>query len=340
MAASILDVAKRARVSNGTVSRAFNGYTDIREETRQRIFAAAKELGYTPNISARNLSSKSNMNIGVIMSGLAGSGKDVQGLQRLQGIMDYATKNDLEVSLYATDSEAQRRKSYTQFCAEHSISGAILSGITTEDAYFMELMDHGIPTVAIDMPIRGKDAGWLSVDNRAAAREAVSYLIGLGHRNILILGGKRNADVHLTRMEGTEAAFEALGLPLPEERKLLGGFLEDTAFQLVGDYFSRHAANAPTAIFCFSDLMALGALRALRERGLSVPGDVSLIGFDDQPFCEIVSPMLSSVSQDMREFGYEAAAMLHGMMTKRESGGHRLLPYKLRIRQSVAPPKR
>lgn len=169
MAISIQDVAKRAGVAIGTVSRAFNDYQDIRPETKERIFLAARELGYTPNVSARNLSAKKPPNIGLIVSGLLeGNQKDNLVYLLLQGVLSYATKHRLEIALYTTDSQEQRKRSYTEFCAQHSISGTILSGITTDDAYFSELMDSGIPTVAVDVPIPNENAGWVSIDNRQA----------------------------------------------------------------------------------------------------------------------------------------------------------------------------
>ena len=120
MAISIQDVAKRAGVAIGTVSRAFNDYQDIRPETKERIFLAARELGYTPNVSARNLSAKKPPNIGLIVSGLLeGNQKDNLVYLLLQGVLSYATKHRLEIALYTTDSQEQRKRSYTEFCAQH-----------------------------------------------------------------------------------------------------------------------------------------------------------------------------------------------------------------------------
>lgn len=134
---------------------------------------AARELGYTPNVSARNLSAKKPPNIGLIVSGLLeGNQKDNLVYLLLQGVLSYATKHRLEIALYTTDSQEQRKRSYTEFCAQHSISGTILSGITTDDAYFSELMDSGIPTVAVDVPIPNENAaGYPSITARRPGRQ-------------------------------------------------------------------------------------------------------------------------------------------------------------------------
>ena len=127
---TIRDVAKEARVSIGTVSRAFNGYQDINEETKIKIFQLAKNLGYAPNVNARSISSKKTNNMGLIISGfLESDRRDSFVLTLLQGIYRYANEHSVEVALYTTDAEQQQKKTYERFCAEHSIFGAILSGV-------------------------------------------------------------------------------------------------------------------------------------------------------------------------------------------------------------------
>lgn len=335
MAVSIQDVARRAGVAIGTVSRAFNDYPDIRPATRERIFLAARELGYTPNVSARNLSAKKPPNIGLIVSGLLeGNQKDNLVYLLLQGVLSYATSHRLEIALYTTDSQEQRQRSYTEFCAQHSISGTILSGITTDDAYFSELMDSGIPTVTVDVPIPNENAGWVSIDNRLATRQAVEFLLQQGLSNLLIVGGKQNADVNMVRMQGVLEAYQAARLVARECDCLYCDFSEEIAYRKVSERLNS-TAGRPQAMFCFSDLMALGAMRAAREAGLRIPEDISVMGFDGLYLGEFTTPALTTVSQDMRGMGYEAAALLHELMEHRCQDKHRILPHKLLVRDSV-----
>lgn len=336
MAPSIKDVAKLAGVTNGTVSRAFNEYADIRSETKERIMDAAKKLGYTPNVSARSLSSKRPPNIGLIISGLLeGDSKDNLVYLILQGVFQYALTNKLEVALYTTDSVEQREKSYIRFCREHTLSGAILSGITTDDAYLGELMDSDIPSVAIDVPIQGCNAGWVSIDNCAAAKEMARYLIRQGHRRIVVVNGKKNAAVNQVRLAGVEEAFAQEGIHIPRERMLYGHFSEEGGYKSAKRYLAAYADREATAFFCFSDIMALGVMRAIRESGYRVPEDFSVVGFDGLPLTELVVPALTTIQQDMRRMGHECAAMLHGMMQGTETGGHRVIPYRFVERASV-----
>ena len=334
MRATIQDVARMAGVATGTVSRAFNNYQDIKPETRKRIREAAEELGYRPNVSARNLASKTAQNIGLIVSGvLEGDEKDTQVFQMLRGVLSYTKENNLEMAMYATDSSMQAQESYTDFCVRHSIAGTILCGIRTDDQYFMELMQSGIPTVAIDFPVQAQKGGWISIDNRAAASEAVHALLDSGHQNLVIMSGTEKADVTMVRMKGVRDACMDAGYELREERILQGRFSQEEAYRQMKDYLV-HCDAAPDAVFCMSDLMAIGAVQAIKEAGLRVPQDVSIIGFDGIYLGDWCQPTLATVQQDMRCMGREAARMLHGLIQGIGSGGHYMIPHRLLLKES------
>ena len=335
MAVTIADVARKAGVTNGTVSRALNDYPDILPETKRRIMEAAKELGYVRNVSARNLSAKRPPNFALIISGmLEGNSKDNLMYQLLQGVLNYTTEHQLELAIYALDP-MKERQSYTEFCRLHSISGAIVSGVTVDDPYLMDLIDSDIPSVSIDIPVDSEKSGWVSIDNRAAACEALETLLEIGHREMLVVAGKKNADVNTVRMQGVQDALENKGMHLAECPRIYCDFNEEIAYEKTLLYLKNKKNKQPTAIFCFSDIMALGVMRAVREMGLSIPGDISVMGFDGLHLCELTVPPLSTVCQDRREVGYEAAAMLHELMEGRCRGGHRVLPYDVVLRESV-----
>lgn len=336
MAVTIADVARKAGVTNGTVSRALNDYPDILPETKRRIMEAAQELGYVRNVSARNLSAKRPPNLALIISGmLEGNSKDNLMYLLLQGILRYTTKNQLELAIYALDPQNERQQSYTEFCRLHSISGVIVSGMTVDDPYLMELISSDIPSVAIDIPVDSDKAGWVSIDNRAAACEAMETLMEMGHEDILIIAGKKNADVNTVRLQGVQDALENRGMRLTQLTRLYCDFSAEVAYEKALLYFKTKKKKLPTAIFCFSDIMALGVMRALRECGLSIPQDVSLMGFDGLQLCDVTVPTLSTVEQDRLEIGYAAAEMLHDIMEGRCHGGHRVLPYDVVLRESV-----
>ncbi len=335
MAVTIADVARKAGVANGTVSRALNDYPDILPETKRRIMEAARELGYVPNVSARNLAAKRPPNVGLIISGmLEGNSKDNLMYLLLQGVLSYTSEHRLELALYTLESRDNRKTSYTEFCSRHSISGTIVCGVTIDDPYLMELISSGIPSVAIDLPVSSSKAGWVSIDNRAAACEAVGVLLEKGHKNLLIVAGKKNADVNTVRLQGVQDALEDAGMRLTDCPRLYCDFSEEVAYAKTLAYL-KAKKNPPTAIFCFSDIMALGVLRAVREVGLRVPQDISVLGFDGLYVCDMTEPPLSTVVQDRRAIGYEAAALLHEIMDGRSAGGHRVLAHEVVLRKSV-----
>lgn len=336
MAITIRDVARQANVSIGTVSRALNGYRDINAETKENILQVAHSMGYTPNVSARNLSSKATSNMGLIISGLLeGNAKDTGVYQLLQGIYRYAFRNGMEVALYTTDSVEQRSKSYAKFCEEHSLAGAVLSGVTTDDAYFEELRDARIPCVVIDAPAQGEAVGWLSIDNMQASEEITDHLLQNGHRRIVVVSGKKNAAVNLERTAGAFAAMERAGLLLTGKDVLYCNFSEEQAYENVLQYLKENGKSSCTAFLCFSDLMALGAMRAIRDSGFSIPEDFSITGFDGLAITEYFMPPLTTVSQDMGQIGYASAMLLHEIIQGKVKGGHRVLPHRLLKRASV-----
>lgn len=334
---SIRDVAKSAGVSIGTVSRAFNNYTDIKPETKKKIFEAAKRLEYSPNLSARNLSSKNKKNIALIVSGLLENNpKENLTFSMIQGVYTYACNNGLEVAVYATDSAHQKDLSYRRFCLEHSVAGVILSGVTTDDAYFNELLETTeIPCVAIDVEIPGKRVGWVSIDNMTAAKEIANLLLDNGHRRILVISGKKNASVTVERMVGVYAALEDAGGRLTNDSVLYCNFNEETAYEKTREYLLKNGTSKHTAFLCFSDIMALGVMRAVRECGYRIPEDFSVTGFDGIPISEYTTPPLTTVVQDMKESGYAGAKMLHERMEKKTGIEHDTLPHRIIERKSI-----
>ena len=335
MAATIREVARKAGVTIGTVSRVFNHYPDVSPETKKKVFSAAKTLNYVPNANARSLSAKKPPNLCFIASSLLhGDDRDSMLYLLIKGIIQYATAHQLEFRLYSTDSSAQDQQSFTDFCKLHAISGAIVCGVKIDDPYFCELVDSGIPVVGIDIPLEGEHAGWISVDNTAAVAEAVSLLFAKGFERLMIAAGKQRAAVNQMRLEGVYQAFLQAGRTLSDDQIIFGDFNEDVAFEKTARWLESHPA--PDAVFCFSDIMALGVLKALRKAGLRVPEDVSVMGFDGMPFTSLTTPTLSTVHQPMQRMGYEAARMVHEMMQEQElKSHHRIIPYELVLRESV-----
>ena len=336
MAVTIRDVARKCGVAVSTVSRALNGYSDITEETREKILKAVEELDYKPNLNARNLSSKKSNRIALIISGLLENNpKENLTFRLIQGVYSYTYNHDLDVAVYATDAEQQGKISYEKFCTEHDVCGVILSGVTMDDPYFRELINTEIPCVAIDVELPDKRAGWVSIDNTRAMSDMVNLLYENGHERILVVSGKKNAGVTVDRMTGVFDAMQKKGRRLRPKDILYCDYSEEKAYEETAKYLQKYGKREHTAILCFSDLMALGVMRAVKEAGYRIGEDFSVTGFDGIPITEYTDPPLTTVWQDMKANGYEGAKLLQDRIEGKKSASHSTLPYKLLNRKSV-----
>ncbi|WP_391209637.1 LacI family DNA-binding transcriptional regulator [Psychrobacillus sp. L4] len=333
--ATIKDVAKEAGVSISIVSKAFNNYVDVNERTRQRIFDIAKELNYTPNIVAKNLSSKKQMTIGLISSGVLNNNeKDNNAFDIFKGVYTAVSESQFELSIYLIDSLRQKQKSYAQYCRERNIGGAILQGIRIDDPYYKELIDTNIPCVVLDIMTETDNGliGSVSINNAEASREIAEYLLERNHRDIVIMAGTRETYVNTERIKGVQDAFKANELELDDENVLYAQFSEQEAYVLAEKYLQT---NQPTAFLCFSDLMAFGVMKAVKEAGLKVPEDISVTGFDDLMLSSFTQPQLTTIGQNFFEIGRLSAVLLQDLIENRLDEKHVYAKHQLMERESV-----
>lgn len=332
---TIREVAKQAGVSISVVSKAFNNYTDIKEETRQRIFAVAEELNYTPNIVAKSLSSKKQMTFGLITSGVLNHNeKDHNAFDVFKGVYLAVSESPYELSIFLIDSQSQKQKSYVQYCRERNIGGAILHGIRTDDPYYEELVKTDIPCVVLDiMPetINGL-IGSVSINNVKASKEMAGYLLKRNHRNIVVMAGTEETYVNSERLKGTEQAFQEHGAVLDKDKIFYAGFSEQQAYRIAEKYLLDHR---PSAFLCFSDLMAFGVIKAVQEKGLRIPEDISVTGFDDLVLSRYSRPPLTTISQNFMEIGRVSAMLLQDLKEGRAERQHVYVEHQLLERESV-----
>ncbi len=332
--ATIKDVARVAGVSVTTVSRALNNYDDVNVNTKEHIVKVAKELNYVPNRAARNLVKKENTTLAFILSGLMkDGGRDNIVYRLLAGMYAFAETIDYDVALFTTDSAHQKKKSYVDFCLEHNIGGAVITGIRLDDPYLRDLFKSGTPCVLVDVDMDSDNVSSISINNEQASREAVQMLINHNHRRIGCIVGREEADVTIKRLAGYGMALKDNQIPYDEDIVVCGDFLEDKAYEAASQLLEQDSDI--TAIYCFSDMMALGAIRAAHDKGLSVPEDISILGFDDIPLAEYLNPPLGTVQQDFYEMGYHAARQLL-RMAKDESRGKKIfIEHKVLARGTV-----
>ncbi len=334
--ATIKDVAQKAGVTVGTVSRAFNGYSDISEKTRQSILRVAAEMGYVPNLHAKSLSLKNKTNIAMLISGILDEHQtDEIAYLLMKGAYQFAQEANFEIATYAIDRKSQQEKTYAQFCYEHSLGGALLFGLRTVDPYFKNLKKSTAPCVAVDVSLKGPNVGSVMIDDEAAFDDLTEYLIRNGHRSIAVLYGRRQAEVSVKRWAGARRAFERHGIACPKEQVLYTDFSQARAYRLTKEYLQRYKTSGATAFLCMSDITAIGAMQAIKETGYRVPQDFSIVGYDGLNITRYTDPGITTIDQNTQIKGYAAAKLLSEIMADPKAARQIVLPHRLVVRGSV-----
>lgn len=316
-----------------TVSRALNGYMDVSEKTRKRIQEVVEYLDYAPDINARSLGGKADTTIALLTSELLPTNENgfVYGL--ISGLFQQCTESGCEFMLLATNTVKQEKLSFLQLCKKKNLSGVVVTGLKMDDPYYHEIIKSDIPCAVIDMPVHGKNKCEITVDNVAASKEAVKYLIQSGHRNIGMINGRKTADVSGQRYSGYVAALVETGISLQLDYMKYCDFSEDIAFERTKELLIKYPEI--TALFCASDLMAIGAIRAVEDMGKKVPEDISVLGFDDIPIAKYVYKGISTVRQSPLQMGIEGGKAVWSMIQGEAVDQKIILPHELVVRKTT-----
>lgn len=331
---TIKDIAKAAGVSVTTVSRALNGYSDVNEKTRQKISRIAKELNYSPNTLARGLVMNKSKTIGMLVSGMDRvSSKDNFTFEVLSGVNECISERDYDLVLFSTTTTKQREKTYSQLCRERRVDGAILQGMKIDDPYLKEVVESDIPCMLIDIPIASNSVGYVTTDNVLGAKRAVEHLISLGHTKIALINGHDQAYVSKQRLKGYLDALMEAKLEVNEDWIVSGDFSEEKAEWVTEKLLKEHPEI--TAVFCASDLMALGAMKSAKASGIHIPDGLSVIGYDNILLAAYSNPALTTIAQNKFELGYQAANSLIDMLEGKSGSNVITLKTDLIIREST-----
>ncbi|MEU5777863.1 LacI family DNA-binding transcriptional regulator [Streptomyces venezuelae] len=297
-------VARTAGVSLATASRALNGTARVRDDLRSRVLAAADRLGYIPNAHAQALASSSNNTVGVICHDVG----DPYFAAIASGVMAAAAERGLLVMLASTFREAGREIAYVSMLRAQRARAVLLIGSGFQDpSWERELAAELTPyvrsggRVAVVSRHRSLRVDTVLPENREGAAALARALLGLGHRDFAVLTGPERLTTVADRLAGFRAALAEAGVALPRDRVVEGTFTRDGGYAAAAELLRR--GRPPTCVFAVTDVMAVGALAALRERGVRVPDDVSLAGFDDIPLVRELTPPLTTVALPLPEMG-------------------------------------
>ncbi|HEX6290782.1 MAG TPA: LacI family DNA-binding transcriptional regulator [Herpetosiphonaceae bacterium] len=330
---TIEQIAELADVSRSTVSRVLNNHPSVRPAVRDRILRIISENDYAPQAAARSLASRRTNVIGlVIPRSAAVIFSDPFFPHVIQGITEACTSRGyfLMLSMVTADLE---QGFYNRILRSRHFDGVLMLSSDVDDPILPLLMKDRTPLVLVGRHPYFTNLSWVDVENREGAREAVMHLIGLGHNHIATINGPLHMAAGIDRRDGYKQALLEAGLPINPEIMVEGDFTQQGGYLAMTRLLNL--PQRPTAVFVASDTMAFGALRAIHEAGLSVPGDIALVSFDDLPSALFATPPLTTMHQPIYEMGFAAAELLIGRLERQDGlPPQRRIPTTLVIRQS------
>jgi LacI family transcriptional regulator, galactose operon repressor len=335
---SIREVAEHSGVSVSTVSRVFNGYDDVSQATRDRVMASARHLDYAPSAAARTLVTQRSHVVGVVLF-TGYEHPDIHhpffqgvlvGLKRGVGGLGY------DLLLFATEqpgAERGREHSYLRRARQHRVDGIVLMGVERDDPEVQTLVGSALPVIAVDLDVVGEHTSYVASDNVGGARLAVRHLHSLGHTRIATIAGPARMKPGADRTLGYRLEMRELGLEILPGYEFEGDFYAESGERGMQSLLAL--PEPPTAIFAAADMMALGAIRTAQAAGLSVPGDLAVVGFDDIQVAEMLSPPLTTIRQNMVGIGQAAGRALVEQIENPDATPPVLtLPVELVVRES------
>jgi len=323
MPVSIKDIAKYAGVSPSTVSRALNNHPRISEETKTAIKEIAKNMGYVPSAIARSLVAKQTATIGVAITDV----RDPYYAGLVAGIEEEAERHNYTVVLSSFHRDPERELAVVEDFHRRRVDGIIITGSYMEQVYLSEDSNFFLPVVIISSPNYPYS---VSIDRHQGTRQVIEHLISLGHRRIAHIFQPKDG---LGRLHSYKMLLEEYGIPVDESLIVASDGTIISGVEAVPQLLDL--SQPPTAIFCFNDLTAIGVINAIRKRGLDVPRDISVVGFDNLEMAKYYHPALTTVRQSTHQLGERSVCILLSLMNGEKNIEPEIIPSELIIREST-----
>jgi len=311
----------------GTVSRVINGHSNVNAELRSRVEQSIIALGYRPNFVARSLRRRKSQSIGVVIPDIT----NPFFAELVKGLESEARRRQYTIILGNSEEQVGAERLYLEIFIDRMVDGLIL--VPTVETRKVDIRLK-VPLVLVDRALPGHSV--VGSDHRLGARDAVAYLIGLGHRRIACIAGPEGLPVATQRYEGYRLALESHRLPRRRALVQVAAFDYDSGYSATLKLLERK--NKPTAIFASSDQQAIGAIRAVSDLGLRVPQDVSVFGFDDIPLASLVNPRLSTVGQSVPALSRAAISTVLRKDAEVATRAEHRFQTTLIVRESCGPP--
>jgi LacI family transcriptional regulator len=336
MKVTIKDIAKLAGVSPGTVSKIINNYQDVGIETKKKVLKIMEETGYAATRAEKESAYKSNL-IGVIYAGKINADFNhpffievINSFKKSIGSLGY------DLLFFSNEQLEFSEEDYFTRCQRYKVDGVIIiSGEEVQPSIY-ELDNSDIPCIGVDIQLEGKNSAYIMSDNYKISAKVVEHFYLNGYRDIGFIGGLRGSRVAALREEGFRNTMSEFGLSIREEWMSDGDFFYNSGYEAMKKILK--AVRLPEAIFAASDLMAFGAMKAVKEKGLKIPEDIAIVGCDDVDSCNYTDPPLTSIHQDKEKIGRLAAYMLHDIINKQIQPSSVMVEPELIVRNSCRNP--
>ncbi len=330
---TVLDVSRQSGVSTATVSRVINQSPKVSPATRGRVLKAIEKLGYMRNHSARALARQKTDTIGVVFPGIdSGFFSEV-----LKGINEYAVSRDYHLMVAFSQGKDDEHGRIAEYLQAGRVDALILMSLGMSDQFVRQASQRELPIVLIDRPVKGARVASVMIDNISGAGAAMSHLLGLGYKRIAILKGPDGTIDAEQRFDGCQRAAKHAGYKLNKDLVWPGNFLWESGYELMNNWLDS-GKPLPDAMFALNDPMAMGVMEAMRERGLSVPDDMALVGFDDVQAARYLG--LTTVRSPMREMGRVASQAAINLVTGGRTQLEQVLATDLVVRRSCGVEKK
>jgi LacI family transcriptional regulator len=333
------DIAKKTGVSRSTVSRVVNADPNVSEHVRKRVLQVIQETGYHPHAAARALASQRSWMLGMVLPhSISYLFTDPYYPHLTRGIAQGCNQNNYTLALFLVDSKDDEEKIFPRVSRKGLLDGVLVqSGHHGDQKIIGDLVNAKMPLVVVGRPFRSDNVSYIDIDNIKAAFTAVNHLVQQGYQRIGTITGPENSTVGLDRKVGYLKALKEHSDTIDNSLITEGDFTEAGGYAAM----QRLLQARPDAVFAASDIMALGAMRAVREAGLRVPDDVAFVGFDDLPVATLADVQLTTVHQPVIQFGIRAVELL---IERIENGinppRHIIMDAKLVIRESSGRSRR
>ena len=332
------DIAREVGVSRSTVSRVVNEHPNVRDDVRRRVLDVIQSTGYHPNAAARTLASQRSWMIGLVLPRSVSSFfTDPYFPHLTQGIAQACNQHNYTLGLFLVGTQEDEEKIFPRVSRRGFLDGLLVQSGQIGEVLIDRLVGSNLPLVVLGRPAHASNVSYVDVDNIAAAHNAVVHLIRLGYQRIATIAGPHNSTVSLDRMEGFRQALAERGRTFDEALVAEGDFSEASGYHAM----QKLLTAKPDAVFAASDIMAIGAMRAVREAGLRVPEDVAFVGFDDLPLATPPDPPLTTIRQPVYQFGTSAMEVLTDLIENGVQPARRIMMVtELIVRESCGASRR